>query len=131
MLFTLDVWVKDHAVLDDDIASVYDYRAVPKAIDSVLSAGHIQLQETVAERIAAKLLAEGEKLQQKKQIRAAIKKYEAAFNADPLSDAAAAKYAYLLSLNDKTSAGVDKALAAYRAAIDQRPERTAAAGGPL
>ena len=58
MLFTLDVWVKDHAVLDDDIASVYDYRAVPKAIDSVLSAGHIQLQETVAERIAAKLLAD-------------------------------------------------------------------------
>lgn len=72
---------------------------------------------------SAKLLAEGEKLQQKKQIRAAIKKYEAAFAADPLSDAAAVKYAYLLSLNDKTPAGVDKALAAYRSAIDQRPER--------
>lgn len=72
---------------------------------------------------SAKLLAEGEKLQQKKQVRAAIKKYEAAFAADPLSDVAAAKYAYLLSLNDKTSSGVDKALAAYRAAIDQRPER--------
>ena len=43
---------------------------------------------------SAKLLAEGEKLQQKKQIRAAIKKYEAAFNADPLSDAAAARLAY-------------------------------------
>ena len=74
---------------------------------------------------SAKLLAEGEKLQQKKQIRAAIKKYEAAFAADPLSEGAAVKYAQLLSLNDKTTAGVDKALAAYRAAIDQRPERQA------
>lgn len=74
---------------------------------------------------SAKLLAEGEKLQQKKQIRMAIKKYEAAFAADPLSEAAAVKYAQLLALNDKTPAGVDKALAAYRAAIDQRPERQA------
>lgn len=74
---------------------------------------------------SAKLLAEGEKLQQKKQIRAAIKKFEAAFAADPLSDGAAVKYAQLLALNDKTPVGVDKALAAYRAAIDQRPERQA------
>ena len=72
---------------------------------------------------AAKLLAEGEALQKKKSIRAAIKKFEAAFAADPLSDAAAVKYATLLSLNDKSPAGVDKALAAFRAAIDQRPER--------
>ena len=72
---------------------------------------------------AAKLLAEGEALQKKKSIRAAIKKFEAAFAADPLSDAAAVKYATLLSLNDKSAAGVDKALAAFRAAIDQRPER--------
>lgn len=74
---------------------------------------------------AAKLLAEGEKLQQQKSIRAAIRKYEAAFTADPLSDAAALKYAYLLALNDKTPGGVDKALAAYRAVIDQRPEKQA------
>lgn len=74
---------------------------------------------------AAKLIAEGDRLQQKKMIRAAIKKFEAAFGADPLSDAAALRYAQLLALNDKTSAGVDKALAAYRAAIDQRPEKQA------
>ena len=74
---------------------------------------------------AAKLLAEGEALQKKKAIRAAIKKYEAAFAADPLSDAAALKYATLVALNDKTAAGVDKALAAYRAVIDQRPEKQA------
>ena len=74
---------------------------------------------------AAKLLAEGERLQKKKMIRAAIKKFEAAYKADPFSDVAAVRYAGLLALNDKTPAGVDKALAAYRDAIDQRPERQA------
>lgn len=72
---------------------------------------------------AAKLFAEGEQLQKKKMIRAAIKKFAAAFAADPFSEAAAARYAHLLALNDKSASGVDKALAAYRAAIDQRPGR--------
>ena len=58
MLFTIDVWVKGHAVLDDDIASVYDYRAVPKAVETVLASGHIQLQETLAEHIATVLLGD-------------------------------------------------------------------------
>ena len=72
---------------------------------------------------AAKLFEEGEQLQKKKMIRAAIKKFAAAFAADPFSETAAARYAMLVALNDKTEAGVDKALAAYRAAIDQRPAR--------
>ena len=58
MLFTIDVWVKDHAVLDDDISSVYDYRAVPQAVETVLASGHIQLQETLAEHIATVLLGD-------------------------------------------------------------------------
>ena len=70
---------------------------------------------------AANLIAEAEALRKKKMIRAAIKKYEAAFAADPFSYPAARELAYLVSLNDKTTAGVDKALMAYRAAIDQRP----------
>ena len=70
---------------------------------------------------AAKLLGEAEALRKKRMIRAAIKKYEAAFEADPFFYLAARETAYLLSLNDKTPAGVDKALRAYRAAIDQRP----------
>ena len=70
---------------------------------------------------AAKLLGEAEALRKKRMIRAAIKKYEAAFAADPFSYPAARETAYLISLNDKTAAGVDKALRAYRAAIDQRP----------
>ena len=70
---------------------------------------------------AAKLLAEADTLRKKRMIRAAIKKYEAAFAADPFSYPAARETAYLLSLNDKTSDGVDKALRAYRAAIDLKP----------
>ena len=70
---------------------------------------------------AATLLGEAEALRKKRMIRAAIRKYEAAFAADPFSYPAARETAYLISLNDKTPDGVDKALRAYRAAIDQRP----------
>ena len=58
-LITLDVWVKDNHPTVDSIDSVYDYRALPKAIEEVLATGHIDLQETVAERIAEKLLEGG------------------------------------------------------------------------
>ena len=70
---------------------------------------------------AAKLLADAETLRKKRMIRQAIKKYEAAFAADPFSYRAARETAYLVSLNDKTQDGVDKALRAYRAAIDLKP----------
>ena len=70
---------------------------------------------------AAKLYAEAEALRKKKRIRDAIKKYEAALAADPFHYLAARETATLVALNDKTPAGVDKALLAYRAAIDQRP----------
>ena len=65
--------------------------------------------------------AEAEALRKKRQIRAAMKKYEAALAADPFSYPAARELAYLVSLNDKTADGVDKALRAYRVAIDLRP----------
>ena len=70
---------------------------------------------------ASDLIREAEALRKKKMIRAAIKKYEAALAADPFSYQAARELAGLISANDKSSAGVDKALRAYRAAIDQRP----------
>ncbi len=72
---------------------------------------------------AAKLLAEGESALKKKAVKAAVRKFEQAFAADPLSYEAALRYAETLEKHDKTSAGVDKALAAYRSAIDQRPEK--------
>lgn len=70
---------------------------------------------------AAKLIAEAGALRKKKMIRQAIKKYEAALEADPFSYPAARAVGELVALNDKSARGVDKALAAYRTAIDQRP----------
>ena len=54
-------------------------------------------------------------------ITAAMKKYEAAFAADPLSGPAALAFATLKSVNVRVDGDVDKALAAYRAAIDANP----------
>jgi tetratricopeptide (TPR) repeat protein len=70
---------------------------------------------------AAKLLSEGRALQSKKMITAAMKKYEAAFAADPLSGPAALAFAKLKGANVRVDSDVDKALAAYRAASDVNP----------
>ncbi len=70
---------------------------------------------------SAKLLAEAKTMQGRRMITAALKKYEAAYAADPLSGAAALAFAHLKGLNAKNEADVDKALAAYREAIDQNP----------
>lgn len=70
---------------------------------------------------AAKLISDGKALQAKKMITAAMKKYEAAFAADPLSGPAALAFATLKGANVRVDGDVDKALAAYRAAIDANP----------
>ena len=70
---------------------------------------------------AAKLIAEAEGLLKKNRVTAATKKYEAALAADPFSYPAARETARLLTKTDKSSTGVDKALLAYRTAIDLRP----------
>ena len=77
LLITLDVWVKDNRPTVDSIDAVYDYRALPKAIEETLSAGHIDLQETVAERIAEKLLKDTTVY----ALRVATRKTEAVANA--------------------------------------------------
>lgn len=71
---------------------------------------------------AAKLIDEAQALEAKSRLTMAKKKYAEAMGADPLSYPAALGYAKLLKRLGKTEADVDKALAAYRAAIDQRPE---------
>lgn len=70
---------------------------------------------------AGKLLAEAQALEEKQRLTMAKKKYAAAFEADPLSYPVALGYARILKRMDKSDDGVSKALAAYRAAIDQRP----------
>ena len=96
-----------------------EVRAARAALTAAAAADPVAAKRDAS--MAAKLIAEADALRKKKMIRAAIKKYEAAFAADPFSYRAAHETAYLLSLNDKTEGGVDKALLAYRAAIDQRP----------
>lgn len=77
LLITLDVWVKDNRPTVDTIDAVYDYRALPKAIEDTLCAGHIDLQETVAERIAARLFEDASV----RALRVATRKTEAIANA--------------------------------------------------
>ena len=70
---------------------------------------------------AAKLISEGEAALKKNQTAKARDKFVAAFKADPLSYPAAWNAARLVAATDRTPGGVDRALAAYRAAIDAKP----------
>ena len=48
----VDLAVKDAAVLEDRLDTVVDYEAITAKIRALIGAGHINLAETVAERIA-------------------------------------------------------------------------------
>jgi dihydroneopterin aldolase len=49
----VDLAVEEAAVLDDRLDSVVDYEAITAKIRVLVAAGHINLAETLAERIAA------------------------------------------------------------------------------
>ena len=57
VILTIDVWV-GNPLKNDRLDAVYDYRLLPAAADTVIAAGHIELQETLVERIAQTLLAD-------------------------------------------------------------------------
>ena len=48
----VDLAVEDAAVLQDDLALVVDYEAITGKIRALLAVGHVNLAETLAERIA-------------------------------------------------------------------------------
>jgi len=48
----VDLAVEDAAILEDKLDAVVDYDAITRKIRSILAAGHINLAETLAERIA-------------------------------------------------------------------------------
>ncbi len=58
VLITVDVWVEDLPIHTDELSAVYDYRAIVDAIEKTLLLGHIELQETLANRIAKELLSD-------------------------------------------------------------------------
>ena len=49
----VDLAVEDAAMLEDKLDQVVDYEAITNAIRAIVAAGHINLAETLAERIAA------------------------------------------------------------------------------
>lgn len=55
VVITIDVWVTK-TVLNDDLAAAYDYRLLPQAVDNTVAEGHIELQETLVESIARRLM---------------------------------------------------------------------------
>jgi dihydroneopterin aldolase len=48
----VDLAVEDAAVIEDKLEVVVDYDAITRKIRAILAAGHINLAETLAERIA-------------------------------------------------------------------------------
>jgi 7,8-dihydroneopterin aldolase/epimerase/oxygenase len=55
----VDLAVEDTAVLEDKLDRVVDYAAIAERIRAIVGAGHINLAETLAERIAATCFADG------------------------------------------------------------------------
>jgi len=49
----VDLMVDDNAVLEDKLEYVVDYGAITKKIRALVASGHVNLAETLAERIAA------------------------------------------------------------------------------
>lgn len=54
----VDLAAKEGAVSDDKLESVVDYEAITARIRIIVAAGHINLAETLAERIAEACLAD-------------------------------------------------------------------------
>jgi len=114
------------APADDPRARNTVRTAIPRLRDAV--ARSMSERPGVSKRdpaLAAKLLAEGEELLKTKNPRNAGKKFLAAYAADPLSYPAALAAAKQIENDDRTSRGVDAALAAYAAASAQRPSSQA------
>jgi dihydroneopterin aldolase len=55
----VDLAVEDSAALEDRLDSVVDYEAITAKIRALVAAGHINLAETLAERIAQACFADG------------------------------------------------------------------------
>jgi len=49
----IDLWVEDTALPEDKLDHVVDYGALTKKIRTLVASGHVNLAETLAERIAA------------------------------------------------------------------------------
>jgi len=55
----VDLAVEDTAILEDKLEKVVDYEAITTKIRNIVASGHINLAETLAERIAAASFEDG------------------------------------------------------------------------
>ncbi|MDR3526113.1 MAG: dihydroneopterin aldolase [Rhizomicrobium sp.] len=69
----VDLMVDDNPVLEDKLDYVVDYGAITKRIRALVGAGHVNLAETLAERIAALCLED----KRVKKARVMVEKREA------------------------------------------------------
>ena len=58
VVFNVDVWVRTADTDSDTLEGIYDYTLIPQGIDAVVADGHIDLQETLVESIADRLLTD-------------------------------------------------------------------------
>ena len=56
VVFNIDVWVRTADSDADTLEGVYDYTLIPQAVDAVVADGHIDLQETLVDAIADRLM---------------------------------------------------------------------------
>lgn len=55
---SVDVWVPASAIVNDAISCTYDYTLITQVIDETVTASSFCLQETLIERIAARILSD-------------------------------------------------------------------------
>lgn len=58
VIFNVDVWVRMADSCSLSLEGVYDYTTIPQIIDSVIANGHVDLQETLVDLIADRLLSD-------------------------------------------------------------------------
>lgn len=69
----IDLLVDDNPILEDKLDYVVDYAAITNNIRDLVAAGHVNLAETLAERVAALCLQDG----RVKEARVRVEKLEA------------------------------------------------------
>lgn len=58
VIFNIEAYCVIEDKAKDSLDNVYDYRNLIYAVDSVVSQGHIELQETMVDQIAARILSD-------------------------------------------------------------------------
>lgn len=60
VLVTVEVWLPfaHSTACEDNLAEVYDYSMLPQIVENIATNGHVELQETLGDRILERLFAD-------------------------------------------------------------------------